>query len=371
MIHRIGPLPGSEIARRSGLSPQTVSVILRELEAEGLMARGEPQRGKVGKPSVPMGISPDGAFAVGLKLGRRSSDLFLVDLMGDVRYEDRITYRYPTPTDILNFLDDGLAEINRILGPVGKKRICGIGIATPFEIWKWPEIVGAPPEAMAGWETLDLVAEIGRFSDLPVLLENDATAACRAEHVFGRGREFRDFAYFFVASFIGGGIVLNHSIFEGPHANAGAFGSLPVSGPSGEPLQLIDVASLHLLDSKLVKAGVDPQNLWQPGAMWDAYESHVDEWVNETAPYLARAALTVCAVVDFEAVLIDGAFPPSVREKLVARTRHEMERLDSRGLFPPAIEEGIVGANARAPGAASFPIFSRYLLNTHGMLSIA
>jgi hypothetical protein len=46
--------------------------------------------------------------------------------------------------------------------------------------------------------------------------------------------------------------------------------------------------------------------------------------------------------------------------------RREVAGLDTRGLTPVRVEEGRVGGNARALGAACSPIFSRYLLNTHG-----
>ncbi len=81
-LQRAGPLPGSDLARLAGLSPQAVSVILRRLEGEGLVRRGEPVRGRVGKPRVPVGLDPDGVLSLGLKLGRRSSDLLLADFAG-------------------------------------------------------------------------------------------------------------------------------------------------------------------------------------------------------------------------------------------------------------------------------------------------
>lgn len=47
-----GPIASAEIARNTRLSAQTASVITRSLEADGLLLRGTPQRGRVGKPSV-------------------------------------------------------------------------------------------------------------------------------------------------------------------------------------------------------------------------------------------------------------------------------------------------------------------------------
>jgi predicted NBD/HSP70 family sugar kinase len=174
-----------------------------------------------------------------------------------------------------------------------------------------------------------------------------------------------------VGSFIGGGIVLNHSVFEGAYGNAGAFGSLLVRGPEGADRQLIDTASLFLLEEALVRADLPTGRLWTQPQDWSGFAQALDPWIEATAEQLARAAISVCAVIDFEAVLIDGAFPPDVRARLVEGIRREVGRLDRRGLSPVRIEEGRVGGNARALGAATAPILARYLLNTHGGAAVA
>ena len=370
MIQRHGALPGSDLARRAGLSPQTVSVILRGLENDGLLERGDPQRGRVGKPSIPMGLAAGGVYSFGLKIGRRSADLVLADFHGVVRGQLQTTYRYPLPDTVFGFLRNGLQHLSQGMSAAELSRIAGIGVAKPFEMWNWHETIGAPAADLAVWRDIDFAAEVARFSPLPVFVENDATAACRAEHVYGRGREFRDFAYFFVGSFIGGGIVLNNSVFEGATGNAGAFGSLPARRKDGSDCQLIDAASIHLLETDLTRAGLAPARLWAQPQDWAGFPDILDDWINMAATSLARAALTVSAVIDFEAVLIDGGFPASVRDTLVVRVRAALTQLDTRGLNTPRIEGGQVGGNARALGAACGPVFSQYLLNTHASLSV-
>src|SRR5215475_6756558 len=59
LVRRHGALSKAEIARRTGLSAQTVSVIMRALEKDGLLERGEPIRGRVGQPSIPMRLNAD------------------------------------------------------------------------------------------------------------------------------------------------------------------------------------------------------------------------------------------------------------------------------------------------------------------------
>ena len=51
----------------------------------------------VREPSVPLALNPDGAFAVGIKVGRRSMDLLLVDFTGAVRERWSTPYRHPDP----------------------------------------------------------------------------------------------------------------------------------------------------------------------------------------------------------------------------------------------------------------------------------
>ncbi len=75
LVRRYGSLSKTEIGRRTGLSTQTSSVIMKQLEDDGLLIRKEPMRGKVGQPSIPMSLNPEGAFSIGFKFGRRSSSI--------------------------------------------------------------------------------------------------------------------------------------------------------------------------------------------------------------------------------------------------------------------------------------------------------
>jgi predicted NBD/HSP70 family sugar kinase len=363
MIHRHGALPGSDLARQTGLSPQTVSVILRKLETDGLVEKGAPQRGRVGKPSVPMALAADGLQSVGLKIGRRTADLMMIDFHGQVLAQQSIRYRYPRPDEVFGFLRDGLAGFLADRPPGRPARVAGIGIAAPFELWNWHVAVGATEQDMAPWRDLDFAAEIAAFSDLPVFVQNDATAACRAEHVYGGGSAFSDYAYFFLGAFIGGGVVLNGSEVEGRHGNAGAFGSLPVPCAQGTA-QLIDTASIHLLEKRLQAAGADPQGIWALPQDWTGFAAQVTPWIRQTSGQIAQAIISVSAVLDLEAVLIDGAFPADVRAALVAAVRRDLATRDMRGLFRPDVVAGQVGRMAQALGAASTPVFSQYFLDS-------
>ncbi len=369
LLQRHGAMPGSDIARHTHLSAQTVSVILRKLENDNLLKKGVPQKGKVGKPSVPMALNPGGAYAVGIKLGRRNSELFLTNFCGEVLFEKRLIHEVAIPQKILDFIRQGFAEAKAFLGRQKTARLCGIGIAVPFEIWKWGASDGNTTAEFLSWKDTVIEEEVAKFTNLPVFLVNDATSACWAENVYGHGAGFSNYAYFFISTFIGGGIVINQSVYEGSRGNAGALGSLRVGGTQGRTRQLIDVASIHLLENSLVGAGLDPRLLWNQPQDWTPLENFVGPWIETVANEIAQASLSACSVIDFEAVIIDGAFPSEVRHRLVEAVRQELPLQDSRGLILPLIEEGAMGGEARAIGAACAPIFSQYFLGrSHSVL---
>lgn len=365
LIRRHGELPKADLARMTGLSPQTVSIITNALEADGLLSRGAPQRGKVGQPLVPYSLRPEGAFSLGLKLGRRSADLYLINFTGEIIELLHETYPYPTPDGIRRFTRLGIERLMSKLPHRLQKRVTGLGIAAPFEIWTWHEEIGAPREAIDAWRDIDIRKLVAEFSPWPVYFANDITAACAAELMFGSGADFPDYLYVYVGSFVGGGLVLDGHLFPGRSQNAGALGSMPsYSGRAegGEPLpQLVNYASIYVLERKLVAAGLPSEFLWKSPDDWgDAAGPMLAEWVGEAAESLAQAIIAAVAVIDVQNVLVDGAFPISVRQELIDATRAVIERSNLRGLTPFRLIPGTIGAAARAMGGAALPLLANF-----------
>lgn len=364
ILRQEGPLPKVEIARRTGLSAQTVSVIMRALERDGLLQKGDKLRGKVGQPSVPLELVPDGAFFFGLKVGRRSSELFLVDFVGAIKARRRITYMYPTPEGTLEFVLTSVASTLSEMQPDVRDRVAGFGIASPFFLWEWATVIGLDESAMAAWRHCDLAAEIGTHFDFPVYLGNDATCACGAELVFGTAQKPDDFLYFYIAFFIGGGVVLNGSLYTGPSRNAGAIGPFPTATTSGETRELVDVASLIGLERRLSDANRDPHAIWETPEDWNVDADILEDWLAEATPAITQAILAAISIIDFSAIVVDGAMPSTVREKIVVRLEDAISNSNLSGLTKPDVIAGSVGADARALGAASIPLSRRFMLET-------
>ncbi|MGL6208544.1 MAG: ROK family transcriptional regulator [Paracoccaceae bacterium] len=368
LVRTHGALAKSDLARITGLSAQTVSVIMRALEHDGLLQRGTPVRGRIGQPSVPMSLAAEGAFFLGLKIGRRSVDLTLIDFLGTVRATTRKVYRYPTPDAVVAFVREALPGLLGHLPADQQDRIGGLGVAMPFQLWNWVQALGAPQCEMDAWRDRDIQAELAAVTAMPVYLQNDATSACGAELVFGTGERPKDFLYFYFGTFIGGGLVLNGQLFLGRTGNAAGVGPVPVPGADGQMQRLIDVASLASLAASMEAAGESSDHIWERPDHWQVSPRVLDRWIATAAEGLAWATLSASTILELEAVLIDGWMPVSVRRAVTRATQEALARLDLSGITPPQVREGTMGAQARSLGAAAIPLSQRYLIDQNAAL---
>lgn len=356
-----GSLPGAEIARVTQLTAQTVSMITKRLIEDALLVKGEPQRGKVGQPSVPLALNPDGAFAVGIKVGRRSMDLLLVDFTGAVRERWTRDYRYPDPELLRDEIAQRLAELHRKLSPARRALVQGIGIAAPLSLGGWQTLLDMPPEVAQKWQRTDLRADVAALTEWPVELLKDTAAACVAELVAGRGRSVKSFLYVFVDTFIGGGLVIDSHLRSGLHGNAGAIGSMPLGLAEGRrPAQLLSVASLLNLEQLYGAAGLDIGAVADARAMQAPWLAHTQRWLREAGAAIAMSIESAACLLDLEAVIVDGSFSRELLAALVAAIGAAMDGYSWEGVAKPQVLTGTIGSDARAVGGALLPLYANF-----------
>ncbi len=315
-----------------------------------------------------MNLAREGAFFLGLKVGRRSLELVLTDFFGHVIDRVQQAHAYPTPVGVVEFALSATETLLSHLPESKRTRVAGMGIAIPFQLWDWVDALGFPVEEMAEWRTHDVRAEIDGAAVFPVFLSNDASAACGAELVFGDQNKPRDFLYFFLGFFIGGGLVLNGNLYAGPQGNAAAPGSMRVPAAGGGFRQLVDVASLHTLKAALEAAGGDGEMPWDAPEDWRLPDSILDGWLDEAAAAIAHAIFTATCVIDVGHVFIDGWMPGEVRAELVRRITLVLARISMPGVEAPEVGEGSIGRDARALRAASLPLSERFLVDRNAFL---
>jgi predicted NBD/HSP70 family sugar kinase len=363
-IRQHGSLAGADIARLTRLTAQTVSLISKRLLDDGLLVKGAPVRGKVGQPSVPLALDPDGAYSVGIKVGRRSMDMLLLDFAGTVRQRSSLSYAFPDPDTLLPEITQCVKSFRKALAPARRERLQGIGIAAPLSLGGWHRLLGVDPQIAAKWNHVDLSERVARASGLPVHFVKDTSAACVAELVAGGGRSLRSFLYVFVDTFIGGGLVIDSHLRSGLHGNAGAVGSLSLSGRAPQdkqpPPQLLSVASLQNLEALYREAGLDVQATLDDRALQSPWRVHTQRWLREACPAIALAAHNAACLLDLDGVVLDGSFGRELLSALVSDVDEAMNGYDWEGVTRPALRAGTIGSDARALGGALLPLYANF-----------
>ncbi len=360
-----GSMPKAELARLTGLTAQTIGLITARLDEDQLLVREAPVRGRVGQPSVPLGLNPDGAFAVGIKIGRRSADWLLVDFVGRVRQRLSIDYPFPDAATLLPAIRKNLDRLLDDLGPL-RSRVVGVGVAAPFQLGGWHRMLGLTEAQSDAWSHLDLAAEVQGMTDLPVSFAKDTSAACVAELLQGRGRDLHSFLYLFMDTFVGGGLVIDSHLHRGVNGNAGAVASLPLQvapsrNPRELPPQLISQASLWDLEQRFREHALDPMAAYDARALFEPWLPYTREWVDTAALALAHCIVAGTAFLDVEAVVIDGVVAPDLLRELWMRTGDALKAYNQEGLQAmPRLELGTIGSDARALGGALLPLHASF-----------
>lgn len=350
----------AELARRTGLAAQTISVILRSLDSHGLIRRGPVLRGRRGQPATPVYLNPEGAYSIGCEIGWRHVGVLGIDFEGRVLAEDIQTYPYPDPATVFSTLADMIERLMEKMPPKARDTGMRVGIAMPSYIHENLHHFGAPEHVINAWRETDPTAEMRSRLDCPVWVINDGTAACRAENTFGHHVLEANFAYLFIGAFVGAGIVLDGKVFDGPTGNAGNLGSMMVTGRDGKRVVPHFVSSLHRLRNMLDAKGHQPQPVTNGGLAWTDQDDLVDEWLDEAAHILAQVVVNTCATIEFDRIIVDGSMPGEVLDDLIARIDRELDVLPITAFDRPKIDRGQIGLRAAALGAAGVPLYYQF-----------
>lgn len=350
----------ADLARRTGLVPQSIARILQDLENANLVLRGEARKGFRGQPATPIHINPEGAFAIGCELGWRHYHILLRDLAGTVLGEHRRYYDYPHSATIFDEIGSvARLLINRIPGDK-TDRVLGMGLAAPSTIARNISLLSAPAEEGPAWAAIDMTEAAAEASGLPVFVFNDGNAACWGELVAMPSPRPTDMAYLNIGTFVGSGIVADGHLWEGSGGNAADLGSILVGDGQEPPRHVHMMASLYALERRIVAAGMEvpvgPAERWD----WESLEPVASDWLEDAAKWLALAIINARAVTEFSSAVVDGALPQDILNRLIGRVEAHLAALPTLTIDHPRVSKGMLGDSAAAMGAALMPMYRRY-----------
>jgi len=360
-----GPASQAALARTLHLKPQTLSLIVSRLMKDKLLLRLSPVRGRVGQPSVPIALNPDGAFSIGIKVGRRDLEALLIDFAGTIRERRILEHAFPDPDRVFDDIGMLVDALRMTLTRAQRGRICGIGLAAPLALEGWREILGFAPKVAKAWQRIDLrqrVASLRSCAHYRVEAVKDTAAACLAEFAQGGGGKMRNFIYIFIDTFIGGGVVLNGHLYGGKHGNAGAVGSITLNsgGRGAGARQLLDVASLWSLDLAYAKAGLAKGAWADAHGLTPPWKAITNSWLKQSARAIALTVNGAACLLDLDGIILDGSFSREILSRLLSQVDAEIKRQNWEGASAPPVLPGRIGPDAQALGGALLPLYAKF-----------
>jgi len=333
------PISRGEIAKRVGLTVQTVSTIIRELEHRGFVLGSREQPRSRGYPPTALTINPAGGFAIGLHVTPVGVDAALIDLAGTVIGKKRRDLRPATPEASFAAITELTGEMRQLRA---NGRILGVGMAIPgpFGVDSM-SFVG--PTTLEGWAGVPIAERLSAATGLAAFVGVDLAAAALGERLYGAGRDYRDFYYLYFGVGLGGCMVHEGQPLRGAFGNAGEIGHLPLV-PNGDPCPCGNRGCVERYLSL------------------DAYERRSARigrtaWLAEAAPLLRVAIATIENLFDPETIILGGLAPEDLLTDLMQAAEPLFHSVgERRDRTAPRLTLSAHGEDAVLRGAAALAV---------------
>ncbi|WP_034648113.1 ROK family transcriptional regulator [Cellulomonas sp. HZM] len=351
VIRGAGTISRVELTRATGLTGATVSTVVRRLIDDGLVVETGRAESTGGKPAVLLALDPDARFAIGVHLDHSGITYVLANLGGS------IVGRWRRPGAGADAPDEVVArvgtELRTFVAQVGvdADRIVGLGVVSPGPLGG--SVAGSggmalAPPPMQAWTDFPLSDALHDATGLPVMLENDATAAAVGEYWSGSREADRSFAAIYMGTGIGAGVMVRGDLYRGASSNTAEIGHIcvQVDGPpcwcgSDGCVEALagpaaSVSAARQAGIELPGIGVAEDFAALARAALAGTEPAV-QIVEHSARYVAVAVQALANIMDLDLVVLTGPsfahagslYVPAIQQRLVrgffARASHPVE----------------------------------------------
>jgi len=351
-LKRHGRLTQVELAGSTGLSPATVSNIVKELTASGLLHTSFTSRS--GRRATLVSL----ARQVGLVAGVHFSSRHLRIAIADATRTTVTQTTLPLPLDHRH--DAELDRLSLLLGDMMESLggsvsdLLAVGLALPAPIDPRTGMVSTPG-LLRGWEGVDVAESLTSRIGRPVHVDSEANLGGLAEAREGAGRASRSSVFIRIGHTISAGIIVGGDLFRGVNGKAGQIGhvTLDENGPicrcSNRGCLETYAAGPALLS--LFPPGEGMQRLGDLLQAAESGDGSSRRVIADAGRHIGVAAASLCNLFDPELIIVGGELGLA-GELLMAPMRHSLERTalaSADGL--PEIVEASFGEWAETRGA--------------------
>ncbi|HTN24488.1 MAG TPA: ROK family transcriptional regulator [Solirubrobacteraceae bacterium] len=356
-LRRKGSASRADLARMTGLSRSTVSTLVTDLQASGLVVERESddRPSQQGRPPTLLALDQSAGLILGIDFNHEQVHVAIADLSRTILAEriqrlDVDNAALAALTAAVTLTDEAVAEA----GLDADRILCaGVGLSGPIDRATGTVHAG---KILPGWEGIRPVAELQARLDLPIHLDNDANLGALAEVTLGAGIGARDAIYLMVSGGIGAGLILNGEIYRGTGGTAGELGHVLVdeSGPicrCGNRGCLETMAGAPAIIELLRRSHDDGLTLEDVIRLSADGDSGVRRAIGDAGRVLGRSVATMVNAFNPELIIVGGGMS-AAGDVLLDPLREAVDRY----AIPSAAEDvritaGVLGERAEVLGA--------------------
>ena len=359
-----------ELAASSGLTPPTITQVVRELMEHGLVVEVGRGESTGGKPPTLLQLNPQARYSVGVLFERNICVVVITDLAG--RPVARTSFHGTELLPPEQALPLVASRVEALLGAAGVERgkVLGVGLVSygPQDRQAGVLLTHQPT---AEWFEYPIAPGLSELLDLPVLLDNDAAAAAIGEYWLGAVEQSSTFGCIYMASGLGGAVVSAGEVYRGSSSNSVEIGHVSIdlegeecgcgnrgclenyAGPGAVIRQALATEGLAR------RLGLDPlgndylADFALIAAAAAADDPAARELIEFSARHLAIGAVTMATLFDLDLIVLAGpsfAAAGPIYQTLIER--EVQQRTFARRAHPVAVVQSVSGSDAAAVGGA-------------------
>ena len=297
------PISRAEVAKITGLTRASVTIIADELIGQGLIRETHPVASGVGRRPVLMEIVPDGRCIAGVNVKRGEADVGLVTLGGETLSEEVLFY---DGADAEQMIARIVRSLNRQLdhAPDLREKMLGIGVCSPGPLDAAQGVILNPPNCRR-WHNTPVVQLLEAVCGYPVALENVSNALALEEQYFGLGRNCENFIAVQINEGVGAGIVIRDKLYRGAGGLGSELGHISIE-MDGRPCDCGNRGCLERYASIPALLEGSPYRSWTELIGRLDADGEAARLVDLEARYLACALVSAVNLFDVEKVILLG-----------------------------------------------------------------
>lgn len=341
-LKRHGRLTQIELAGSTGLSPATVSNIVKELTASGLLHTSITSRS--GRRATLVGLARQLGLVAGVHFSSRQLHIAIADATRTVVTQTSLPlaldHRHDAELDRLSLL---LGDLTESLGSsVGE--LLAVGLALPAPIDPHTGMVAAPG-LLRGWAGIDVADALARRIGRPVYVDSEASLGGLAEAREGSARSASSSVFIRVGHTISAGLIVGGDLFRGVNGMAGQIGHVTID-ENGPICRCSNRGCLEVYAGGPALLSLFPpsEGMQRLGDLLQAAEdgdSSSRRVIADAGRHIGIAAASLCNLMDPDLIVVGGDLGQA-GEILMAPMRHSLQRAALAG--PGGLPE-IVGAD--------------------------